>query len=165
MPGPQQKCGSPFTGSTALLWRLRSGNGSMPRLESDSELIMTHTTVARICATWFEIEPISNHLHSYMPRTHTQCAQRLWQTTSTLESLLISAHLPDSTAYGPKFSWQKYPCPQKKQGNSRKISASASLAMLKPLTVWITINRGKFLKEIGIPDHPTWLLRHRYAGQ
>ena len=28
--------------------------------------------------------------------------------------------------------------PQRKQGNSRKIFASASLTMQKPLTVWIT---------------------------
>jgi len=36
---------------------------------------------------------------------------------------------------------------QKKQENSRKISTSASLTMLKPLTVWITTNCGKFLKK------------------
>ena len=29
-----------------------------------------------------------------------------------------------------------------KQGNSRKISTSASLTMLKPLTVWIITNCG-----------------------
>ena len=33
----------------------------------------------------------------------------------------------------------------KKQENSRKTSASASLTMLKPLTVWITTNCGIFL--------------------
>ena len=32
--------------------------------------------------------------------------------------------------------------PSKKQENSRKISASASLTIPKPLTVWITINCG-----------------------
>ena len=32
----------------------------------------------------------------------------------------------------------------RKQGNSRKTSISASLTMLKPLTVWITTNCGKF---------------------
>ena len=32
----------------------------------------------------------------------------------------------------------------KKQENSRKTSASALLTMPKPLTVWITINCGKF---------------------
>ena len=36
---------------------------------------------------------------------------------------------------------------QKKQENSRKTSTSASLNMLKPLTVWITTNSGKFLKK------------------
>ena len=36
---------------------------------------------------------------------------------------------------------------QKKQENSRKTSTSASATMLKPLTAWITTNRGKFLKR------------------
>ena len=36
--------------------------------------------------------------------------------------------------------------------------------MPKPLTVWITIN-WKILKEMGIPDHLTCLLRKLYAGQ
>ena len=36
--------------------------------------------------------------------------------------------------------------------------------MLKPLTVWITTNYGKFL-EMEIPDHLACLLRILYAGQ
>ena len=36
--------------------------------------------------------------------------------------------------------------------------------MLKPLTVWITTN-WKILKQMGIPDHITCLLRNLYAGQ
>ena len=36
--------------------------------------------------------------------------------------------------------------------------------MPKSLTVWITIN-WKILKEMGIPDHLTCLLRNLYAGQ
>ena len=39
-----------------------------------------------------------------------------------------------------------------------------SLTMPKPLTVWITTN-WKILKEKGIPDHLTSLLRILYAGQ
>ena len=35
----------------------------------------------------------------------------------------------------------------KKQESSRKISISALLIMAKPLTVWITINCGKFWKS------------------
>ena len=41
----------------------------------------------------------------------------------------------------------------------------ALLTMPKPLTVWITINCGKILNEMGIPDHLTCLLRNLYAGQ
>ena len=36
---------------------------------------------------------------------------------------------------------------EKNQGNSRKASTSALLTMLKPLTVWITTNCGKFLNR------------------
>ena len=52
----------------------------------------------------------------------------------------------------------------KKQESSRKTSISALLTMPKPLTVWITIN-WKILKEMGISDHLTCLLRNTYAGQ
>ena len=52
----------------------------------------------------------------------------------------------------------------KKQESSRKTSVSALLPMPKPLTVWITIN-WKILKEMGIPDHLTRLLKNLYAGQ
>ena len=52
----------------------------------------------------------------------------------------------------------------KKQESSRKTSTSALLTMPKPLTVWTTTN-WKILQEMGIPDHPTCLLRNLYAGQ
>ena len=52
----------------------------------------------------------------------------------------------------------------KKQESSRKTSISALLTMPKPLTVWITIN-WKILKEMGIPDYLTYLLRNLYADQ
>ena len=52
----------------------------------------------------------------------------------------------------------------KKQESSRKTSISALLTMPKHLTVWITIN-WKILKEMGIPDDLTCLLRNPYAGQ
>ena len=54
--------------------------------------------------------------------------------------------------------------PSKMQESSRKTSVSALLTMPKPLTVdhnkpW------KILKEMGISDHLTCLLRNLYAGQ
>ena len=52
----------------------------------------------------------------------------------------------------------------KKQKCSRKTSISALLTTPKPLTVWITTD-WKILKEVGIPDHQTCLLRNLYAGK
>ena len=58
----------------------------------------------------------------------------------------------------------------KKQESSRKTSTSALLTMPKPLTVWITTNYfnknlKKILKEIGMTDHLTCLLRNLNARQ
>ena len=52
----------------------------------------------------------------------------------------------------------------KKQESSRKTSTSALLTTTKPLTVdhnklW------KIIKEMGIPDHLTCILRNLYSGQ
>ena len=52
----------------------------------------------------------------------------------------------------------------KKQESFRKTSISAILIMPKPLSV-IHNELWKILKEMGIPDHLTCLLRNRYAGQ
>src|SRR5574337_1054931 len=52
----------------------------------------------------------------------------------------------------------------KKQESSRKTSISALFTMPNPLTV--DHNKlQKILKEMGIPDHLTCLLRNLYAGQ
>ena len=45
-----------------------------------------------------------------------------------------------------------------------RLVISTLLTMSKTLTMWITIN-WKILKEVGIPDHLTYLLRNLYAGQ
>ena len=51
-----------------------------------------------------------------------------------------------------------------KSKSSRKTSISALLTMPKPLTMWITVNCGKFWK-MGISDHLICLLRNLYTGQ
>ena len=53
----------------------------------------------------------------------------------------------------------------KKQESSRKTPTSALMTTPKPLTMCITTNCGKFLKEMGIQEHLTCLLRNLYAGQ
>ena len=64
----------------------------------------------------------------------------------------------------PEIKLPTSPGSWKKQESSRKISISVLLTMPKPLIVWITTN-WKMLKEMGIPDHLTCLLRNLYAGQ
>ena len=52
----------------------------------------------------------------------------------------------------------------KKAREFQKTATSALLTMTEPLTVWITTN-WKILKEKGIPDHLTCLLRNLCASQ
>ena len=57
---------------------------------------------------------------------------------------------PSGIVYFIHFMNSKLPTSagtSKKQGSSRKTSISALLTMPKPLTVWITINFGKFWKR------------------
>ena len=53
----------------------------------------------------------------------------------------------------------------KKQESSRKTYISALLTMPKPLTVWITINCGKFWERWEYQTHLICLLTNLYAGQ
>ena len=53
----------------------------------------------------------------------------------------------------------------KKQESSRKTSISALWTMPKTLTCVDHNKLWKILKEMGIPDHHTCLLRNLYAGQ
>ena len=77
---------------------------------------------------------------------------------------LSDVQLDLEKAEEPQIKLPAFAGSSKKQKSSRKISISALLTMPKPLTVWITII-WKILKEMGIPDHLTCLLRNLYAGQ
>ena len=67
----------------------------------------------------------------------------------------VAHQAPPSMGFSRQECWSGLPLPSlptsvgssKKQENSRKTSASASLTTLKPLTVCITINCGKFWKR------------------
>ena len=80
----------------------------------------------------------------------------------------MNHELPDVQAgfrkgRGTKDQLPTFPGSSKKQGSSRKTSTSA-LTMPKLLTVWITINSGKFLKRWEYQT--TWPeLWNLYAGQ
>ena len=72
--------------------------------------------------------------------------------------VLEKAEEPDIKLPTSAGSW-------KKQESSRKASISALLTMPNSLILWITIKLWKILKEMGISDHLTCLLRNLYAGQ
>ena len=64
----------------------------------------------------------------------------------------------------PEIKLPTFTASRRKQESSRKTSTSASMTMLKPLTVWIITNCGQFL-EMEIPYQLTCLLRNLYVGQ
>ena len=59
------------------------------------------------------------------------------QLETNFKLVLEKAEEPETKVSTSAGSW-------KKQGSSRRTSVSALLTMPKPLTVWITINCGKF---------------------
>ena len=65
----------------------------------------------------------------------------------------------------PEIKWPTSADHQKSTRVPEKTSNSSLFNMPKPVTVWITINYGKFFQEIGIPHHLTCLLRNLYAGR
>ena len=82
----------------------------------------------------------------------------MWTVNFQMFKLVLEkAEEPDIKLPTSAGSW-------KKQESPRKTSTFASLTMLKPLTVWITINCGNFFKRWKY-DHLTCLLRNLYAGQ
>ena len=74
-----------------------------------------------------------------------------WRNNGNSERLYF-LELPDvqaglEKAKQPEIKLQTSTVSEKKLENSRKTSTSALLTTPKPLTVWITINCGKFLKR------------------
>ena len=65
----------------------------------------------------------------------------------------------------PEIKLPTFAGPWRKQGSSRKISTFASLTVLKPLTVRITTNCGKFFKREEYQTILTCFLRNLQAGQ
>ena len=82
----------------------------------------------------------------------------------------MNRELPDvqtglEKAEEEEIKWPITTGSQKKQGNSRETSTSASLTMLKHLTVWITTNCGKFFKRWEYQTTLPAFLGNLYSGQ
>ena len=69
--------------------------------------------------------------------------------------------MPTSVGSSKKQETKK----KKRQETFSKTFTSDLLTSPKPLIVWLTTNCGKFLKEMGIPDHLTCFLRNMHARQ
>ena len=86
--------------------------------------------------------------HNY---THLRCYQTNTQNLQAKLQHYMNCELPDvqvgfRKGRGTRDQIANICWVIKKQENSRKTSPSASLTTLKPLTMWITTNCGKFLK-------------------
>ena len=79
--------------------------------------------------------------------------------------LYMNRELPDVQAVFQRGRGTNIHWIIKKARRFQKNIYFASLTMLKPLTVCITIKLWKILKEMGAPDHITCLLRNLHAGQ
>ena len=98
--------------------------------EGDTKVCANYHTIVLIShASKFMLKILQARLHQYMN----------WELADVQVGLKKAE---ESEIKLPTFigSW-------KKQGNSKKTSTSASLTMLKPLTVWITTNCGTFFQR------------------
>ena len=115
---------------------------------------------AKECSNYCTIALIS-HASKVMLKILQARLQHMWTMNFEMFKLVLEkAEEPEIKLPTSGGSW-------KKQESSRKTFISALLTMPKPLTVWVTINCGKFWKRWvrWQADHLTCLLRNLYAGQ
>ena len=101
--------------------------------------------------------------------THLTCQQIMLEILQARLHQYVNHELPDVEAgfrkgRGTRDQIANIHWIIKKAREFQKKSTSALVTMPKLLTVWITTN-WKILKEMGIPDYLTCLLRNMYAGQ
>ena len=101
------------------------------------------------------------HFAHYLPRLCSKSLQRGFSSMWTKNFQMYKLGL--KKAEEPEIKLPTFIGSQRKQGNFRKTSTSVSLTMWKSLCgshkLW------KILKEMGISDHITCLLRNLHAGQ
>ena len=95
---------------------------------------------AKDCSNYRTIALIS-HASKEMLKILQARRQHTWTVNFQMFKLVLEK------AEAPEIKWPTSAGSWKKQESSRKTSLSALLTMPKPLTVWITINCGKFWKR------------------
>ena len=112
---------------------------------------------AKECSNYCTIALISHASNVMLKIFQARLQQYMTMKFEMFKLVLEKAEEPEIKLPTFAGSW-------KKQESSRKTSISALLTMPKPLIVdhnklW------KIMKEMGIPDHLTCLLRNLYAGE
>ena len=134
--------------------------GHLIKLSNDGliffmSLSKLHEQMIRLCFSHFlstcwlpSYLQLGSTLH-FAPSSHTFSCTLVLASSFSLKSALKSTTYPNPVLVVPHSSevsaiFSDLLSTSKKQEGSRKISISALLTMPKPLTVWITINCGKF---------------------
>ena len=113
--------------------------------------------IAKECSSYCTIVLISHASKVMLKILQAKLPQYTNQELSAVKLELEKGEEPEIKLPIIIRSWRK-------QGNFKKTSTCASLTRLKPLTVCITTN-WKILKEMGIADHLTCVLKNWYASQ
>ena len=120
------------------------------------ELFLAFTQAIHLPHHWFCSKPVSSmwHLRNISDKNLMQglaCLIYHWVLGTKHSSLYLRICLKITTDYRnaeePEIKLPTSAGSWKKQESSRKTSISALLTMTKPLTVWITINCGKFFNR------------------
>ena len=95
---------------------------------------------AKGCSNYHTID-LTSHAIKVRLKFSKPCFSNMWTMNFLMFKLVLEK------AEEPEIKLPTSAGSSKKQESSRKTSISALLAMPKPLTVWITINCGKFIKR------------------
>ena len=130
----QYHCFSPSTHcfSFALMWYINENNSNNKLMFIGASLKNAQTTT----------QLHSSHM---LVKSSSKFSKPGFSNMWTVNSLMFKLVL--EKAEEPEIKLPTSTGSLKKQENSRKTSISALLTMPKPLTVWITINCGKFWKR------------------
>ena len=88
--------------------------------------------------------PVFSHLHQNLFSALSGSSHSKGCEVLTVSYCHFDLHVPNEKAEEPEIKLPTSAGSSKKQESSRKTSLSALLTIPKPLTVWITINSGKF---------------------
>ena len=154
-----------FKSQRMMLWKCctqyvsRFGKLSSDHRMGESQLLFQSQRKAMPKIVQTTPQMYSSHiLAKYCPKFSKACFNSSW----TVNLLMFKLDL--EKAEEPEMKLPTSVGSSKNQEGSRKTSISVYLTVPKPLIVWITI-KWKILKEMGIPEHLTCLLRNPYAGQ